>query len=74
MKFDIDVHSIDNAALLIRNKKFAEYGSSAIHSTLHTDLYHRSVFNKLKHATSREEAIKILDRIRFELEHNIYQY
>lgn len=74
MKFDIDVLSIDNVALLIRNKKFAEYGSSAIHSTLHTKMYYESVLRRLSHATSKEDAIKIIERIRYELERNIYTY
>jgi len=59
-KFGIDFNSGVNGAFL----PVVEGKVACNHNTLHTKVYYETVEKMLKEATSKEEAIEILDEIR----------
>ena len=66
-KFGIDINSADNGTFLPKNSNVPNPNGAQVHSTLHTDAYYREVDQLLSKATSRQQAIAILNYIRQQL-------
>ncbi|UYN83848.1 MAG: AHH domain-containing protein [Microcella sp.] len=65
--FGIDIDAAANGVFLPRNLGSSNPTGAAVHSTIHTNAYYRSVHTLLSRATTRDEAIDVLDAIRSSL-------
>ena len=68
--FGIDINDASNGVFLRGNKKI--FGTTAIHSSLHTHRYMDEVYNRLKNAKTKEQAEFILRQIGDELWNNTF--
>jgi hypothetical protein len=59
-KFKIGINSAANGVFLPANRATTIVGGETVHSTLHTDAYFDAVNEALRKATTREQAIDIL--------------
>ena len=65
--FDIGIDDAVNGVFLPRNLAAANPTGAAVHSNIHTKLYHETVEELLVRTTSRDEAIRVLDVVRSSL-------
>ncbi len=68
-KFDIDINHSGNGVFLPTKKGVSD---AAYHPSLHTDVYYQNVERRLKEATSRDEALSILNDIATELQEGTF--
>lgn len=66
-RFGIDINRSANGVFLPANRAVPNPSGSAVHSTLHTNRYYDEVNRLLGGATTRQEALDVLDYIRGEL-------
>ncbi|GAA1937578.1 hypothetical protein GCM10009775_32000 [Microbacterium aoyamense] len=66
-KFQISINSASNGVFLPRNLAAPNPAGSAVHSTVHTNDYYRTVDRMMRSATTREEALETLETIRGQL-------
>jgi hypothetical protein len=62
-KFNIGINDVSNGVFLPANRATQVIAGETIHSTLHTDEYYDAVNEALESATTRQEAITILQGI-----------
>jgi hypothetical protein len=62
-KFNIGINDVSNGVFLPANRATQVIAGETIHSTLHTDEYYDAVNEALESATTRQEAIAILQGI-----------
>jgi hypothetical protein len=62
--FDIGINSHHNGVYLPKDLSVLNPHGMAVHSTLHTNAYYSEVTDMLRLATTREEAVSVLNDIR----------
>jgi hypothetical protein len=62
-KFNISINDVSNGVFLPANRATQVIAGKTIHSTLHTKKYYDAVNEALENATTRQEAIAILQGI-----------
>ena len=69
--FDVPINSADNGAWLPGTR---DVGPAVYHRGLNTTKYHREVYERLRHATGREDVLEALRDIKEELSENKFPY
>jgi ABC-type transporter Mla subunit MlaD len=63
-RFGIDINEAANGVFLPASRTAPNAAGSAVHSTLHADEYYQMVNEALSQATTRQEALQVLDALR----------
>jgi A nuclease family of the HNH/ENDO VII superfamily with conserved AHH len=67
--FGIGLDKAENGVFLPQNTKSLNPKGKAVHQTVHTNEYYKAVEKALEKANTKDEAIKELEKLAFQLEH-----
>jgi len=70
-QFGIDINDANNGVFL---PTVDGVSNATNHRIIHTDAYHQEVFRQLSYATTKQEAINILNRISRQIQNNTFTY